>query len=477
LQFISEAAVLSVSAFLFAIVISALAIAVIGSPSMTAVALATLTTFKFWATLAVLLMLVTIAAGFYPALVLSSVRPIQAVRAGKVQGGGRLISRLLVGMQFAGASFLVITMLIMSGQNAYLKKIQFQHSPSALISVANDVRAARVNFDVLKAELERQPHVKSVTATMISPWVLVGSQGAIATTPEATATKIPVMMNRVHYDYFSTLGIPLMAGRPFDRTRANDSAGTTQTGMIVDQAFAEQRGWVPVTEAIGKTFYEFNENARGAAPEPRTVVGVVETRASSILSPFGATASVYSLSPARATAPIVRISTDDVPAALKEIESVWTRLAPAVALKLDFADQLLNSSHKTFGVVSSVFGGVAVVALLISLLGLIGMSIDVIGRRLHEIGVRKTLGANVQSIVRLLLTDFSKPVIIANLLVWPMAFFAMQAYLGIFTQRTALSVGPFIASLTLVVLVAWIAVAAQATRAARMNPAAVLRYE
>jgi putative ABC transport system permease protein len=83
----------------------------------------------------------------------------------------------------------------------------------------------------------------------------------------------------------------------------------------------------------------------------------------------------------------------------------------------------------------------------------------------------------VQSIVRLLLTDFSKPVIVANLLAWPLAFMTMQVYLSIFTQRTSLSIAPFLASLTLVVLVAWIAVAAQATRAARMNPAAVLRYE
>jgi putative ABC transport system permease protein len=212
-------------------------------------------------------------------------------------------------------------------------------------------------------------------------------------------------------------------------------------------------------------------------PKRRTVIAVVDSMPNSILTPFGATSSMYVLVPEQASLPIIRISTSDVSTALKEIESVWTRLAPSVALKLQFADQLLNDSYRVFKVISTVLAGVTVLALCISLLGLIGMSLDVIGRRRHEIGVRKTLGASVHSIVRLLLTDFSKPVIVANLLMWPLAFFVMQAYLNIFTQRAGLSAAPFIASFAFTVFIAWIAVAAQATRAAKLNPATVLRYE
>jgi putative ABC transport system permease protein len=476
-QVFSEAAVLSVVALMCALIVAAVGIAAIGVPSVAAIALATLTTFKFWVTLVAILLFVSMAAGFYPALVLSTVRPIQAVHTGKVRGGGRFMSRLLVGLQFAGASFLIIAMLVMSGQNERLRQAEHQHSASTLVSIANDVSAARVNFDALKSELELQPHVESVSAAMISPWVMVGSQGVITKSPEATATKIPVMMNRVHFDFFSTMGIQLLAGRAFERTRADDSASAPQTNIVVDREFAEQHGWLPLTAAIDKTLYTYDESTPGAPPQPRTVIGVVETRATSIMSPMGATASTYVLTPTRATEPIVRISTTDVAAALREIETVWSRLAPDVALKLEFADQILERNHRVFQVISTVFSGVAVLALFISLLGLVGMSIDVIAKRRHEIGVRKTLGASVQTIVRLLLTDFSKPVLIANLLVWPLAFVAMQAYLSIFTQRVGLSIAPFVASLALTVLIAWIAVAAQATRAARLNPATVLRYE
>jgi putative ABC transport system permease protein len=105
------------------------------------------------------------------------------------------------------------------------------------------------------------------------------------------------------------------------------------------------------------------------------------------------------------------------------------------------------------------------------------MSLQVIGRRQHEIGVRKTLGASVHNIVRLLLIDFSKPVVAANFIAWPLAFVAMSGYLSLFAQRTTLSVVPFALALLLTVLIAWIAVGAQSTRAARLSPATVLRSE
>ena len=156
---------------------------------------------------------------------------------------------------------------------------------------------------------------------------------------------------------------------------------------------------------------------------------------------------------------------------------MWSKLAPQVALRWRFTDDLLNDSYATFRAVSSVFGALATLALSIAILGLIGMALHVIGRRTHEIGVRKTLGASVRGIVGMLLRDFSKPVVVANLIAWPIAFAAMQVYLNVFVQRIELSPAPFLMSLGFTLLIAWIAVAGQSLRAARMKPARVLRYE
>ena len=121
--------------------------------------------------------------------------------------------------------------------------------------------------------------------------------------------------------------------------------------------------------------------------------------------------------------------------------------------------------------------GMAMFAICIAVVGLIGMATHMTSRRTHEIGVRKTLGASVMGILRMLLTDFSKPVVIANLLAWPLAFIAARIYLNLFVERTPLTPLPFVASMLLTLVVVWLAVAAPAIRAARVRPVGVLRYE
>jgi putative ABC transport system permease protein len=432
----------------------------------------------FWLTLLVLLMIVTLAAGIYPAFVLSSVRPVRAAQAGKVRGGGGFVARLLVGLQFAGASFLVISMLVMAAQNREFKRAILSGSADTLVSISNNIARAGVDYEVLRTELLRQPHIRGVSASLFSPGAMVGNtQILAASTPEA-ARRVPVNASDINYDFFSTLDIPLLAGRPFERS--HDDAATAASGarnIVIDRQLAEELGWSTPAEAVGKTTYRIAMDGRARAPTPLTVVGVVENRALLLVSPFGATGNMYVLNPTLASLPIIRVDARDAPAALAEIKSVWARVAPDVALKTEFIDESVERAYRYFDLIKAVFTGVAALALAISVLGLIGMSIHVIGRRQHEIGVRKTLGASVASVVQLLLTDFSKPVIVANLVAWPLAYVVMNLYLSVFTQRTSLSAAPFILSFVLTLLIAWTAVGAQATRAARLKPATVLRYE
>src|SRR5262249_30093117 len=140
---------------------------------------------------------------------------------------------------------------------------------------------------------------------------------------------------------------------------------------------------------------------------------------------------------------IVRISREGGASALKEIESVWQQFAPNVALQLRFADAFVEREFQLFDTVGRVFSGVALLAFGIAVLGLVGMATHVIGRRRHEIGVRKTLGADVRGIVALLLRDFSSPVIVANVLAAPLAFVLIRVYVGIFAHHAALALSPF----------------------------------
>jgi putative ABC transport system permease protein len=227
----------------------------------------------------------------------------------------------------------------------------------------------------------------------------------VASSPDETSHKVRAAESSVHYDFFATLGIKVLAGRVFDREYANDAVTSSAPNIVIDQSLAEQNGWLRPEQALGKTLYLFDRNKTIQTPHPRTVVGVVENRPMGVMNPEGAAANMYQLAPPIATHPIVRIAPGHSAAALQEIESVWNKVAPSVALKMQFADEAVNRIYQQFDTNSRVFSGIAALALFISLLGLIGMSIHVIGRRQHEIGLRKTLGASVYSVVRLLLLD------------------------------------------------------------------------
>jgi putative ABC transport system permease protein len=142
-----------------------------------------------------------------------------------------------------------------------------------------------------------------------------------------------------------------------------------------------------------------------------------------------------------------------------------------------FTEDYFEDTYRTYGAIAATLSTMTVVALTIALMGLFGMAVFIARRRNHEIGVRKTLGANVGQILSLLLRDFSKPVVVANVIAWPLAYVAAQVYLSLFIQRVELSLLPFVSSLAITVLIGWLAVGGQAWRAARVKPATVLRYE
>jgi len=173
----------------------------------------------------------------------------------------------------------------------------------------------------------------------------------------------------------------------------------------------------------------------------------------------------------------VRLSGADVTAGLAAIDATWAKLVPDVALQRQFMDEAFEQSYRTLQLVSTVFATLAALAFGVCVMGLIAMAIHMTGRRVGEIGVRKTLGASASRILAMLLKDFARPVVIANVLMWPVGFGAATLYFSLFIQRASLSAWPFIGSLLLALIVAWLAVIVQAGRAARMKPAEVLRYE
>jgi putative ABC transport system permease protein len=216
--------------------------------------------------------------------------------------------------------------------------------------------------------------------------------------------------------------------------------------------------------------------AFGSAAQPVRIIGVVASKPLNLRA-AEATANLYMLRTGL-TFQLVRISAADVAGGLAAIDSLYERLSASRGrINRDFMDDLFNESYKNFERVNQVLAGLAFLAVTIAVIGLFGMAIQVASRRVHEVGVRKSVGARTTQVVAMLMRDFSRPVLIANLIAWPLGYFAAQQYLSVFMQRIALTPVPFVLSLAVALAIACAAVGGQALRAARVSPAAVLRVE
>ena len=214
----------------------------------------------------------------------------------------------------------------------------------------------------------------------------------------------------------------------------------------------------------------------GNSVGPSTIIGTVEDRT---LYPakLGSAATLYAIDPDRISTLIVRVSKNNVPGALAAIDAVWNEFAPRVALKRKFFDEAFEASYRQMSGMARVSGFLSGFALLIAAAGLVGIATHAISQRTYEIGIRKSLGAGAARITTMLLKDFSKPIVIGNLIAWPLAFAYGKVFETMYVEKTPLLIWPYVASLALGLLVAWLTVLHKAWSAARLSPAAVLRHE
>jgi putative ABC transport system permease protein len=411
----------------------------------------------------------------YPALIAARVQPARAMQGGRVPQSKRPIMYTLVIIQFSLASLMFIATSVMYSQNAKARR-EFKPAQDPVVRIDNSLSTAQVDAMTLKNELTGHGVIKSVSASNVRPGSIIGPMFMVRGGADATARSWILTTAQVEPDFFSTLGIPLLAGRDFDRNVALDITTEPIANSIIDRSLADEYGWRNPTDAIGKTIYTPGppENPNGL---PSTVIGVVENANLVPIVVTGSRSTLYRLNHNHETSYFVRISKDNVAAGLAAIDETWRKLSPNVPLKRSFVDEEYEALYKQVTSITLVFRIVALLSLFIGTLGLVGIATHAIAQRTFEIGVRRTFGATGRQVLAMLLTDFSKPILIANLIAWPFAFVAAKAYSSFFADKTTLTLMPFVASLLLGLVIAWLAVLRQATKAARMNPAAVLRHE
>jgi putative ABC transport system permease protein len=473
-QYLVEAGLLGATAVVIVIALAFLVIEPINRALQTNLTIAAMLKPDLWLMVVGLIAAISLMGGLYPALVLSRVRPVEALRAGSVRAGPRFVPTILVGAQFAAASFLLVVALVMAQQNHMMKKRGLQTDRDPVVLIGNILAQIGMSFDSLREELLRSPDIKEVTTINDVPWQSGGWHMTLARGVTVGAPRVDTIFNMVGPHFFEVMGINLLAGRLPDRDHRDGFSPRPplppEIPIVIDRDLATGLGWRNPNDAVNKVTYS---NSFGPKPMPCRIMGVVENGFPRLVGPNTAS-NIYALQSEPAGMPLVRVSRQNVPAAVKYIDSTWDSLAPKVQIRREFMDTMFNLAYQTYATTNAVLNGLAAFAFFIAVMGLCGLAIHVTSRRQREIGIRKTLGATVHGVVMMLLIDFAKPVLIANLIAWPFAWWVGHQYMDKFTQRSEMTIWPFVASLVVTVAVAWASVAVQALRAATVKPANVL---
>ncbi len=430
----------------------------------------------FWAFAVGLTAAVGAASAAFPAAVLAGAAPIAALRAGVRRAGPKGLRAGLIGLQFAVASLLLIAVFVVSRQNGELERSAAASTRAPLLVIDERLEDAGIDPDAFRRRLAASPYIEAVTGASIPPWNRSASGAGYAREPDdPTAVRLTQNLS-VSYGYFRALGIRLLAGRTFSAEHGDEHTTGSSGRVVLDRLAALQFGWSDPEQAVGKTIYYASSSMTGGTPTPLEIIGVVE-HAEPRLMGFPTRAFVYGLDAKVISFPIVEISAAHVQAALAEIDRLWAELAPGYPLQRQFVDERFAAVYRIFRALTRGFTAIAAFAFAISVTGLVGMTVFIAGRRRHEMGVRKVLGAKSRGLFGLLLRDYLAPVLVANLAVWPLALLAARSYTNFFLRPAPLTPVPFLASLGITVLVATAVVARYALLAARVEPARVLRYE
>ncbi len=442
-----------------------------------------------WLATASVTAFIVLIAGCYPALRTVTVPLVSMLRPKGSGGYSGSLRAIMVGVQFFISGTLMILAFIMFSQNRAMTQQLDADVADPKLVVSTPIDTFTVDFELLRNELTTNPAVLSVSRVDIYPWSISTSTIDLATTDDLSATTIPVGNYNVGYDYLETMDTPIVAGRNFARDRNSDrfpsltelTGGSGPYGVVLSSEAAQALGFANAQDAVGASVYRHMappEVERAMAVELTVVGAVSDVRYQFIdFGMFGIQGNSVTLKPEFGRATVIKVDKNNVNEALVHIDETWRRLMPEVPLQREFVDTLFYFGYDLFLSISVAIAALSGFGFLIASIGLLGNATFMTNIRQKEVGIRKVMGASSARLLRMLLLDFAKPIVIANAIAWPVGYFIGNIYISLFAARTELSFTPFLLSLILSSLIAVVAVASQSWKSARVKPALILRYE
>ena len=492
LQFLGESILVAALAMLLALALAELLL-----PAFSKFLDAELT-LRYWGSDGLLLpilglvLLVGAAGGLYPAFYLSRFQPAQVLKANQSSaeaGGSGRLRNILVVAQFAVSIGLIICTAVVYAQTVHARSADPGYRRDGLLQVEGIGRRQLIPLgDTLLREAERIDGVTSVGRSNIG--IATSNSMNIGVEIRGRAEPVNIGWYAVDPKFFQTMGIKLMAGRNFDPARPMDDAtlpfpddpaatkamNARGANIILNELAARRMGFKDPAGAVGQSVKvsAFDSDQYGLTT--LNIVGVVQdSRFRSIREPidpimFRVNRNAYDQM-------LVRYNSPHPQRVRANVEALWKRIATDAPFQAKFSEDIIADLYEAEEARAQTFAGFTLLAVIVACLGLFGLAAFTAERRTKEIGIRKVMGARSRDIVRLLAWQFSKPVIIANLIAWPVAWWVMRDWLNTFDARVDLGPTPFVLAGLLALAIAIGTIAGHAFKVARANPILALRYE
>jgi len=461
-QFIGESLIITLIAIILAILACETFITPFSDLTQRSLSLAYIWEPSGVAGLVILWIVVSLIAGSYPSIALSSFMPATVLK-GKFKGSATAsnLRRILVIFQFCITIFLISGTIVVYKQLTFIQEKKLGYNNEQVITLPFD-RSMLDKFETIKKEFKSNNIIFNVTAGSETPTQIMGGYSfTMEGDPDGEQQETQAVS--VDIEYIKTFEIELMAGIDYNEGHAKNE----EYEFVINETVLKERNW-SLEDAVGK---RISLNGR-VGP----IIGVMKdfhfTSLHRAIGPL-----VFFYQPSQWNHIMVKVSGNDMPAAISYLETKWKELIPFRPFEYAFLDQEfadLYSTEQKVGQIMGIFSGLAI---FIACLGLMGLASFTAAQKSKEIGVRKVMGASILSVIGLLSKQFAVLVIISFIIAAPVSYLLMNSWLDGFEYKIQINVATILVSGLTAFLVAFFSVAYQSFRAAKANPVNTLRYE
>ena len=415
----------------------------------------------FWIKLIVLVLVTTLAAGLYPAIMTTALKPISFLQKTLTVNKNSLLFRKgLVVFQFVLANFLIAGTLIIFQQIHYIHHLDLGFDRNNLIELPVTSNIAG-KYEVFKNKALQINGVQSISKMGENPTSVGSMTFGVVWPGKNPNDKILFNNSAIGYDFVKTLKLHLKAGRDFSKAFPSDTVG-----YLINEAAQKVMG---LEKAVGQPINYWGH--------PGTIIGVLKDfHFASLHDPIKPIIFYYGEDKDWGNI-LIRAEPSKTKAVLTSLENIYKNLTGGAEFTYNFSDDDFNRMYQKEQLLSRLSGYFSFIAIFISCLGLLGLVISTANQRTKEIGIRKILGARLRSILNILLKEFAMLIIVAIVIATPLCFYLMQKWLGGYAYRINIQWWVFLIAGCICVIIAIITVGYQTFKAAHANPVDSLRSE